>query len=43
MPELIPSPALAAATERRAAVLFEEHRQAIFERTDRLFAKILVF
>jgi PAS domain S-box-containing protein len=43
MPELMPSPDLAAATERRAGVLFEEHRRGIFERTDRLFAKILVF
>src|SRR5262249_6497840 len=35
-------PELAALTERRGAELFEEHRQAIFVRTDRLFAGLLV-
>jgi len=33
---------LAEATARRAAILFEEHRRGIFERTDRLFLWLLM-
>src|SRR5712692_5107608 len=34
---------LSEAIAQRTEVLFEEHRQSIFERTDRLFAGLMVF